>query len=53
MRAIRIQAPGDADVLRLEQLPTPEPGPGQARVRVAFSRVNGSSMVCVVMEEPG
>jgi NADPH2:quinone reductase len=40
MRAIRAAVPGGPDVLRLDELPTPEPGPGQVRVRVEYAGVN-------------
>jgi NADPH:quinone reductase len=40
MRAIRATTAGGPDVLRLDDLPTPEPGPGQVRVRVAAAGVN-------------
>ncbi|MEE4465690.1 alcohol dehydrogenase, partial [Azotobacter chroococcum] len=33
-RMIRFHAFGDADVLRLEELPTPRPGPGEVLVQV-------------------
>jgi NADPH2:quinone reductase len=40
MRAIRVHATGGPEVLRLEELPTPEPGPGEALVRVEAAGVN-------------
>jgi NADPH:quinone reductase len=40
MQVVRIHEQGGPDVMRLEELPTPEPGPGQARVRVAAAGVN-------------
>lgn len=41
MRAAVYRATGPADqVLRIEEIPTPEPGPGQVRVRLAVSGVN-------------
>ncbi len=40
MKAVRISAFGGPEVLRLEEMPTPEPGPGQARVRVEAAGVN-------------
>jgi NADPH2:quinone reductase len=40
MKAIRLTVAGGPEVLRLEDLPTPEPGPGQARVRVEAAGVN-------------
>lgn len=40
MRAIRVHETGGPDVLRVEDVPTPEPGPGEARVRLAFAGVN-------------
>jgi NADPH2:quinone reductase len=41
MRAAVFRSTGSAaEVLRVEELPTPEPGPGQVRVRMAVSGVN-------------
>ena len=40
MRAVRVHAHGDFDVLQLEEVAVPEPGPGEARVRVAWSALN-------------
>lgn len=40
MKAIRIYENGGPEVLKLEELPTPEPGPGQALVKVAAIGVN-------------
>jgi len=40
MRAAVYRENGDASVLHVEELPTPEPGPGQVRVRIACSGVN-------------
>jgi NADPH2:quinone reductase len=40
MRAIRVHDVGDADVLRLEEVPDPRPGPGEALVRVETIGVN-------------
>ncbi|MFD3327780.1 NADP-dependent oxidoreductase [Streptomyces sp. NPDC058701] len=40
-KAIRFSEYGDADVLRLEEVPLPEPGAGQVRVKVAAAGVNG------------
>lgn len=40
MRAIRVQATGGADLLRLETLPEPAPGPGQALVEIKATGVN-------------
>ncbi len=40
MKAIRITQNGGPDVLRYEDVPTPEPGPGQARVKLEASGVN-------------
>ncbi|MCS6845980.1 MAG: quinone oxidoreductase [Caldilineales bacterium] len=40
MKAIRIHQFGGPEVLRYEDVPTPEPGPGQARVRVAAIGLN-------------
>ncbi len=40
MKAIRVHELGGPEVLRLEEVATPEPGPGQARVKVAAAGVN-------------
>lgn len=40
MQAIRLHEQGGPEVLKLEELPTPEPGPGQVRVRIAAIGVN-------------
>ncbi|HEX2090856.1 MAG TPA: quinone oxidoreductase [Longimicrobiaceae bacterium] len=40
MRAIRIHGPGEADVLRPEEVDDPRPGPGEALVRVEAAGVN-------------
>ena len=40
MLAIRISTPGDRDVMRLEELPTPAPGPGTVLVRLKAAGVN-------------
>jgi NADPH2:quinone reductase len=40
MKAIRVAAVGGPEVLRLEEVPTPEPGPGQVRVRVDSAGLN-------------
>lgn len=40
MKAIRVQATGGPEALRLEDLPTPEPGPGQILMRVEAAGVN-------------
>jgi NADPH2:quinone reductase len=40
MRAVTIPAFGDADVLRLDDIQTPEPGPGQVAIDVAFAGAN-------------
>ena len=41
MRAALHERHGPADeVLRVEDVPTPEPGPGEVRIKVAFSGVN-------------
>jgi NADPH2:quinone reductase len=40
MRAVRVHKPGGPDVLRLEELPTPEPQPGQVLVRLEAAGVN-------------
>ena len=40
MKAIRVQRTGGPEVLRLEEVPTPEPGPGQLLIRVEAAGVN-------------
>jgi NADPH:quinone reductase len=40
MQAIRVHTFGDADVLRLEEVPVPEPGDGQVRVKIEAAGVN-------------
>ena len=40
MRAIRIRETGGPEVLRYEDVPTPDPGPGQVRVKVAATGLN-------------
>ena len=40
MQVVRIHEQGGPDVLRVEELPTPEPGQGQVLVRVAAAGVN-------------
>lgn len=40
MRAIRVHAPGEPDVLQLEGVPDPSPGPGEVLVRVEAAGVN-------------
>lgn len=40
MKAVRVRAPGGAEVLVLEELPLPQPGPGQLRIRVEAVGVN-------------
>lgn len=40
MKAAFFDAPGDPEVIRYDELPTPEPGAGQLRVRVLAASVN-------------
>ncbi len=40
MQAIRVHEYGGPEVMRLDELPTPDPGPGQVRVRVKAAGVN-------------
>jgi NADPH:quinone reductase len=40
VKAIRVQTTGGPEVLRLEDVPTPEPGPGQILLRVEAAGVN-------------
>src|SRR5262249_40235442 len=46
MKAIVFEQFGEpADVLRVQEVPTPEPGPGQVRVRMIASPVNPSDLL--------
>ena len=45
MRAVGFDAPGTADVLRIETLPLPLPGAGEVLVKVAFAGVNRPDVV--------
>ena len=48
MRAVRFAAFGDpANVLTIEELPTPEPGPGQALVRMRVRPINPSDLFTI------
>ncbi|QYJ17159.1 Quinone oxidoreductase 1 [Rubrobacter xylanophilus DSM 9941] len=40
MKAVRVHEPGGPEVLRYEEVPTPEPGPGEVRVRLEACGVN-------------
>ena len=40
MKVVRIHEQGGPEVMKLEEVPTPEPGPGQARVKTEASGVN-------------
>jgi NADPH2:quinone reductase len=40
MRAIRVEAPGGPEVMKVVEVPTPSPGEGQALVRVEAAGVN-------------
>ncbi|HJQ36770.1 MAG TPA: quinone oxidoreductase [Thermoanaerobaculia bacterium] len=40
MKAIRVEAPGGADVLEVAEVPVPKPGPGEVLVRVEAIGVN-------------
>ena len=40
MKAIRVYEPGGSEVLRLEDVETPEPGAGQVSVKVEVAGVN-------------
>lgn len=44
MRAVRIQAPGDADVLRVGQVSDPEPGPDDVLVEVRAAGLNRADL---------
>lgn len=54
MRAAFYEAPGPAnEVLRIEDMPTPDPAPGEVLVRVAFSAVNPSDVKLRAGGRPG
>ena len=40
MKAIRVTAFGGPEVLKLEEVPTPQPGPGEVLVRIHAAGVN-------------
>ncbi|CAN5660034.1 quinone oxidoreductase [soil metagenome] len=40
MKAVRVHEVGDADVLRYEDIPTPEPGDGEVRVKIEAAGLN-------------
>ncbi len=40
MKAVRFDQYGDVDVLRVDDVPTPEPGPGQVLVQVKAAGIN-------------
>lgn len=40
MKAVTIPEFGEAEVLRVEQMPVPEPGPGQVSIDVAYAGAN-------------
>lgn len=44
MRAVTVPEPGDADVLRLAEVPDPVAGPGEVVIRVAAAGVNGADL---------
>lgn len=49
MRALRFHAFGKpADVLRLDEIPTPEPGPGEVRVRITHRSLNPADLHTVL-----
>lgn len=45
MQAIVVAQPGDADVLRVAEVPRPQPGPGEVLIRVAAAGVNRADIV--------
>jgi putative PIG3 family NAD(P)H quinone oxidoreductase len=45
MRAIVIEAPGGPEVLKWQEVPTPEPGRGEVRVRVRATAVNRADLL--------
>jgi NADPH2:quinone reductase len=40
MKAIQIAAPGDAEILKISEIPTPTPGAGQVLIKVTAAGVN-------------
>ncbi|MBN3821462.1 alcohol dehydrogenase catalytic domain-containing protein, partial [Paraburkholderia sp. Se-20369] len=46
MRAVLIDRTGDADALRVGDVPPPEPGPGDVLIRVACAGVNPADWKC-------
>ena len=40
MKAIRMHEPGEPEVLKLEEVASPEPGPGEVLIKVALAGVN-------------
>ncbi len=53
MKAIRVHEPGGPDVLRIEEIPTPEPRPGWVRIRVRAFGLNRSEMFTRQGHSPG
>ena len=48
MRALRFANVGDPlEVLRLEEVATPQPGPGQVRLRMTHRPINPSDLYCI------
>lgn len=47
MRALRMSQPGDASVLSLDEVPTPEPGEGEVRVRLTHRPINPADIFVV------
>lgn len=48
MRALRFSKPGEPlDVLRLDEVPTPEPGRGEVRVRITHRPINPSDLLTI------
>ena len=48
MRALRFSKVGEPlDVLRLDEVTTPEPGPGQVRLRMTHRPINPSDLYCI------
>ena len=46
MRAVRFDAYGDYDVLKVVDIPTPEPGPGQVLVQMRAAAINPFDNTC-------
>ena len=45
MRAIVVKGPGDADTMRVAEVPRPAPRPGEVLIKVAAAGVNRADIV--------